>query len=231
MQNSIFKGVFDTTTTTTIALNEFLLCLSVALALGLVLALGYTYKSRYTKSFVVTLAIIPAVVCVVIMLVNGNVGTGVAVAGAFSLVRFRSVPGTAKEIGAIFLAMGAGLATGMGYLAFAALFTLILIAVTLLYQSLGLGAKGSAALEKTMRITIPEDLDYSGVFDDLFEAYTTYCEVVNVKTTNMGSLFNLTYNLTLKEASKEKEFIDQLRCRNGNLEISISRQEMNTCEL
>ncbi|MDY4783602.1 DUF4956 domain-containing protein [Pygmaiobacter massiliensis] len=231
MQNSIFKGVFDTTTTTTIALNDFLLCLGVALALGLVLALGYTYKSRYTKSFVVTLAIIPAVVCVVIMLVNGNVGTGVAVAGAFSLVRFRSVPGTAKEIGAIFLAMGAGLATGMGYLAFAALFTLILIAVTLLYQSLGLGAKGSTALEKIMRITIPEDLDYSGVFDDLFEAYTTYCEVVNVKTTNMGSLFNLTYNLTLKEASKEKEFIDQLRCRNGNLEISISRQEMNTCEL
>lgn len=231
MQNSIFKGVFDTTTTTTIALNDFLLCLGVALALGLVLALGYTYKSRYTKSFVVTLAIIPAVVCVVIMLVNGNVGTGVAVAGAFSLVRFRSVPGTAKEIGAIFLAMGAGLATGMGYLAFAAMFTLILIAVTLLYQSLGLGAKGSTALEKTMRITIPEDLDYSGVFDDLFEDYTTHCEVVNVKTTNMGSLFNLTYNLTLKEASKEKEFIDQLRCRNGNLEISISRQEMNTCEL
>lgn len=231
MQNSIFKGVFDTITTTTIALNDFLLCLGVALALGLVLALGYTYKSRYTKSFVVTLAIIPAVVCVVIMLVNGNVGTGVAVAGAFSLVRFRSVPGTAKEIGAIFLAMGAGLATGMGYLAFAALFTLILIAVTLLYQSLGLDAKGSTALEKTMRITIPEDLDYSGVFDDLFEDYTTHCEVVNVKTTNMGSLFNLTYNLTLKEASKEKEFIDQLRCRNGNLEISISRQEMNICEL
>lgn len=231
MQNSIFQGVFDTSVASVISLPDFLLCLGVALALGLVLALGYAYKNRCTKSFVVTLATIPAVVCVVIMLVNGNVGTGVAVAGAFSLVRFRSVPGTVKEIGAIFLAMGAGLATGMGYLAFGALFTLILVGVTLLYEALGLGSKNSDAQEKTLRITIPEDLDYSGVFDDLFAAYTTRHEIVNVKTTNMGSLFHLTYHLTLKDAAKEKELIDQLRCRNGNLEISIARQEMNNCEL
>ncbi len=174
---------------------------------------------------------LPAVVCVVIMMVNGNIGAGVAVAGAFSLVRFRSVPGTAKEIGTIFLAMGAGLIAGMGYLAYAALFSLILGLVGILCHKFSFGEKRGACKDKTLRITIPEDLDYTHVFDDLLNQYTTAFEVVSVKTTNLGSLFKLTYNVTLKNVAEEKELIDALRCRNGNLEISMSRQEVNTYEL
>lgn len=225
MLETLFKGIFDKDATSVIAIEDFVICLVFALIIGLLLAAAYMYKTRYTKSFVVTLALIPAVVCVVIMMVNGNVGAGVAVAGAFSLVRFRSVPGTAKEIGAIFLAMGAGLIVGMGYIAFAVLFALIVSVVSLVYGRLDFGAKRHDALYKTLHITIPEDLDYTDVFDDLFNKYTSECELVQVKTTNMGSLFRLTYHLTLRDASREKEMLDLLRCRNGNLEISISRQE------
>lgn len=231
MLDTFFNGLFETSTTATIAVSDFLLCIVVSLFIGLFLALTYIYKSRYTKSFVVTLAILPAVVCVVIMMVNGNVGAGVAVAGAFSLVRFRSVPGTAREIGTIFLAMGAGLIAGMGYLGFAVLFALVLGLCMLLYTHLGFGNGKKACPDKTLRITIPEDLNYSEVFTDLMEQYTKHYELVKVKTTNLGSLFKLTYNITLKDVTKEKEFIDSLRCRNGNLEICIMRQEINSFEL
>ncbi len=226
MEN-LFKGIFDTATTTTINPGQFLLCIFVALCIGLFLAMIYTFRSRYTRSFVITLAILPAVVCVVIMMVNGNVGAGVAVAGAFSLVRFRSVPGTAKEIGTIFLAMGAGLICGMGYLGYAVLFALVLGIIMLVYNLVGLGASKKPCVDKTLRITIPEDLNYSEVFTDLMDQYTTHYDLVQVKTTNLGSLFKLVYNITLKDASKEKEFIDALRCRNGNLEICMARQETN----
>jgi len=189
------------------------------------------YRSRYTKSFVVTLAMLPAVVCVVIMMVNGNIGAGVAVAGAFSLVRFRSVPGTAKEISMIFLAMGSGLICGMGYLGFAILFTVIMCIISILYNHLDFGSKKNAAIYKTLNVTIPEDLDYTNVFEEVLSEYTNSCELIRVKTTNMGSLFRLTYNITLKDALKEKEMIDKLRCRNGNLEISISKQDTTVTEL
>lgn len=189
------------------------------------------YRIRYTKSFVATLAVLPAVVCVVIMMVNGNVGAGVAVAGAFSLVRFRSVPGSAKEIGAIFLAMGTGLVVGMGYLGYGILVALLLGSVNMIYNCVGFGAGKKAELYKTLHITIPEDLDYTGVFEEILQTYTSQCEVVRVKTTNMGSLFKLTYNLTLKNKEQEKEFIDELRCRNGNLEITMSKQETAIGEL
>ena len=175
--------------------------------------------------------LLPAVVCVVIMMVNGNVGAGVAVAGAFSLVRFRSVPGTAREITMLFLAMGAGLIAGMGYLAFALLFTLVLCTATLLYALVEPALNRNAENHKTLSITIPEDLDYSSVFDDIFTEYTSACELVRVKTTNMGSLYRLTYQLTLRDRSREKEMLDKLRCRNGNLEISVSRQETTAVEL
>lgn len=190
----------------------------------------YMYRTRYTKSFVATLALLPAVVCVVIMMVNGNVGTGVAVAGAFSLVRFRSVPGTAKEIGVLFLAMGAGLIAGMGYLGFAFLFALILSAASMVYSRLDFGLK-KAERYKTLHITIPEDLNYTDVFDEIFQKYAAVWELIQVKTTNMGSMFRLTYHLTMRQADQEKEMIDQLRCRNGNLEISVSRQESGASEL
>ena len=231
MLENLFKGLFDTDLTVVISSGDFLKCLGTALVLGLVLTLCYMLRSRYTKSFAVTLALLPAVVCVVIMMVNGNVGAGVAVAGAFSLVRFRSVPGTAKEICALFLAMGIGLIAGMGYLGFAVLFTLVMGLAFVIYNSLNLGADKNAALYKTLNVTIPEDLDYSGIFDDIFAEYTDGYTLIRVKTTNMGSMFRLTYQITLKTVAKEKEMIDKIRCRNGNLEISLSNQEMGTVEL
>lgn len=231
MLENLFKGLFDTDLTTVISVTDFLLCLGCSLVLGLVMAFAYMYRTRYTKSFVVTLALLPAVVCIVIMMVNGNVGTGVAVAGAFSLVRFRSVPGTAKEICTLFLAMGAGLIAGMGYLGFATLFTVIMSIIFVLYNRLDFGAKRNADAYKTFSITIPEDLDYSGVFDDIFAEYTVSHDLARVKSTNMGSMFKLTYNAVLRDASREKEMIDKIRCRNGNLEITVSKQETTVTEL
>ena len=231
MPETIFRGLFDTDLTAVISVTDFLLCLGCSLVLGLILAFAYMYRSRYTKSFVVTLALLPGVVCVVIMLVNGNVGTGVAVAGTFSLVRFRSVPGTAKEICMLFLAMGTGLIAGMGYLGFAAVFTLVMCGMFVLYNRLDFGAKKNAASFKSFTITIPEDLDYSGVFDDIFAEFTRRHELVRVKTTNMGSMFKLTYNAELTDTAQEKTMIDRLRCRNGNLEIVVSQQETVGTEL
>ena len=229
--DTIFKGIFDNGLTQTILVEDFLLCLGVALALGLIMAVAYIWKSEYSRSFLVTIALLPAVVCVVIMMVNGNIGAGVAVAGAFSLVRFRSAPGSAKEIVTIFLAMGAGLIAGMGYLGFAALFTVIMCAAFFLYNTLSsIGAKSEAA-QKTLKITIPEDLDYSGAFDDIFAEYAKKVELVQVKTTNMGSMFRLTYNVTLRDISQEKVMIDRIRERNGNLEIMVSKQESRITEL
>lgn len=231
MQSNIFSGIFDSSAASVISVSAFALCIFTALIIGLFLSFVYSFKSRVTKSFMVTLAMLPAIVCVVIMMVNGNVGAGVAVAGAFSLVRFRSVAGTAKEIGTIFLAMGAGLICGMGYLAYAVLFVAILGAVMLVLTAVGFGETRVLAKDKTLRITIPEDLNYNHVFDDLFEKYTEKYDIISVKTSNMGSLYKLQYNLTLKNIDDEKEFMDELRCRNGNLEISMSKQEVRVDEL
>ncbi len=231
MFDTMFRGLFDTDMSSVISVTDFLLCVGGSLVIGMILAIAHMYHSRYTKSFLVTLALLPAVVCVVIMMVNGNVGAGVAVAGAFSLVRFRSVPGTAKEITMLFFAMGAGLIAGMGYLGFALLFTVIMCVFSVLYNMMDFGTKKNAVLYKTLNITIPEDLDYSEVFEDILKEYTSACELVRVKTTNMGSMFRLTYDITLRDAAKEKEMIDKLRCRNGNLEISVSKQETMVTEL
>ena len=231
MLDKFFNGIFDWDFATVISVTDFLSCLGVALLLGIVLAVAYAFKARFTKSFVMTLALLPAVVCVVIMMVNGNIGAGVAVAGAFSLVRFRSAPGSAREIVAIFLAMGAGLICGMGYLGYAALFTVIMSLLLAAYNFFDFGMSRRMTVHKSIRITIPEDLDYTNVFEDLFEEYTKRCELVKVKTTNMGSMFRLTYNITLRDAKLEKEFIDKLRERNGNLEIMISREETSQGEL
>ena len=231
MFENLFKGLFDTDLTAVISVTDFLLCLGASLAIGILMAFAYMYRTRYTKSFVVTLALLPAVVCVVIMMVNGNVGTGVAVAGAFSLVRFRSVPGTAKEICTLFLAMGAGLIAGMGYLGFAVLFTAVMCIMFVLYNRLDFGTKKNSQIFKTFTITIPEDLDYSGIFDDIFSEFTTSHDLVRVKSTNMGSMFKLTYNVMLRDVTREKEMIDKIRCRNGNLEIAVSKQETIGTEL
>ncbi len=229
LSNNLFRGVINSEATAVINLSDFLLCVGAALIIGMFIAIVYTYKTRYTKSFVVTLAILPSVVCMIIIMVNGSLGVGVAVAGAFSLVRFRSIPGTAKEIGAIFIAMGIGLATGMGYIGYAALFSIIVNLVILIYTASNMGEGKST--QRIIKITIPEDLDYTEAFEDLFEDYTKQCDLLTVKTTNMGSLFKLTYDLTLTDISMEKDFIDDLRCRNGNLEILMSRQASVAGEL
>ena len=185
---------------------------------------------KHNGGFVTTIALLPAVVQIVIMLVNGNLGAGVAVAGAFSLVRFRSIPGTAREICMIFIAVAAGLATGMGYLAFAAVFVLVMALLAVLYAKLGFGEKAARG-KKSLTVVIPESLNYTEVFGDLFEQYTDEAELVSVKTTNMGSLFKLSYEIKLKDVSKEKEFLDALRTRNGNLEIMCARLAENQINL
>ena len=228
----IFSSIFSSgTTTTAVSPITVLISIGTALAIGIFLALVYTYRSRYTQSFVITLAMLPTVVSMVILLVNGNVGAGVAVAGTFGLVRFRSVPGTAKEIGAIFLAMTTGLAAGMGYIGYAAAFALIMGIVTLIYNKFGFGLLGGSNLQKSLSITIPENLDYTDVFTETLGKYTKDARLLGVKTTNMGSLFKLNYDVTLKKEGIEKEFINELRCKNGNLEIRLNRPGMGGEEL
>ena len=224
----MFKGLFDSASAYTISVENFLLCVGVALGIGLFLILCYSFRNRCSKSFGATIAILPTIVCVVIMMVNGNIGAGVAVAGAFGLVRFRSLPGTAREIAMLFLAMCAGLICGMGYLGYAILFSLIMGVVCVLYSAVSLGSSKGG---RTLTITIPEDLDYTEVFTDLLAEYASSWELEQVRTTNMGSLFRLTYYITLKDISKEKELIDKLRCRNGNLEIMISKPGFGIAEL
>ncbi len=224
MLENIFRGIFNLPGEKVIGIGDFLLCLLAALVAGVVLALAYTYKTKYTKSFLMTICILPAVVCVVIMMVNGNIGTGVAVAGAFSLVRFRSAPGSAKEICTIFIAMGAGLISGMGYLAYAVLFSVILSAMMVVFKSIKIGSVKENT--KSLLITIPEDLNYDTAFEDILKKYAKSYELVNVKTSNLGSLFKLKYLIDLKGGVFEKELIDELRTRNGNLEIRLSTEEL-----
>lgn len=215
--------LFQSVLTTPITATGFFACTLASLILGAFIAGMSMIRSRYSKSFLITLATLPAIVQVVIMLVNGNVGTGVAVMGAFSLVRFRSVPGSAKEITNLFLAMAVGLATGMGYIGIAAVLTMLLCGLQVLYTLLRVGEPRKT--EKLLKITIPENLDYTGVFDDLFAAYTTGAQLLRVKTTNLGSLFQLHYRITLRDPAKEKAFLDELRCRNGNLDILLGRMD------
>ncbi len=231
MQN-LFHGIFDSELTTVIEPGQFLLCIFLSLLGGVLLSVLYGLAARLshersTRGFLVTLCTLPAIVCVVIMMVNGNIGVGVAVAGAFGWIRFRSAPGTAKEIGALFLAMGAGLIAGMGYLAYALLFVLVM-GLFLLVLAL-IPAKGET--EKQLLIVIPENLSYTGLFEDLFEKYTLSHRLTAVRTSGLGTLFKLTYAVRMKDEALEKEFIDALRCRNGNLEISICEKETFTNEL
>lgn len=225
MGNHFFAGLFDAATTAVIAPEKFLLCLGVSLAMGWVLMKMMMWRARSSASFAVTLATIPAAVCVVIMLVNGNVGTGVAVAGAFSLVRFRSAAGSGREICAIFIAMTVGLIAGMGYLAYAGLFGVTMGLTLMGYTALG-GKPYSR--QRRLYITIPESLDYAGVFDPVLKRYTRQYDLRQVKTTNLGSLFKLTYDITLAADANEKALLDELRCHNGNLELSLSYQDDET---
>ena len=214
--------MLDSIIGTELTLSAFLICTAVSLVLGIGLALVSRFRARSSQSFAVTLAVLPMAVQVVILLVNGNIGAGVAVAGAFSLVRFRSAPGTAREITALFLAMAIGLACGMGYVGLAVLTFVIASAVLMALTALNFGA--APAQERVLKITIPEDLDYDGLFDDLLDQYTTAHSLVKVKTSNMGTLYELEYRVTLRSDSVPKAFLDALRCRNGNLNIVCGRE-------
>lgn len=227
---SLFNGIFDTASSTVIAPGYFMLCLGVSFLIGLWLAGVYAYRSRHTQSFMLTLALLPAIVCVVIMMVNGNIGAAVGVAGAFSLVRFRSVAGSAKDIAMIFLAMAAGLIVGMGYLAYAVLFALLVGAALFVLVQTDFGSNRKSVC-RNLRVTIPEDLDYTDLFRDVFADYCRNARLVTVKTSNMGSLFKLTYDLELIDPTREKEMLDAIRVRNGNLEITISQQEVTNEQL
>lgn len=214
-----------------ITLRSFLICIGAALVLGVIMALVHCIRTAHSRGFAVTLALLPATVAAVIMMVNGNLGAGVAVAGAFSLVRFRSSPGTAKEIGGLFLSMAVGLACGMGYPGFGAIFAGIMCVASVVLSLVNFGGMSRASARRVLKITVPEDLDYPTIFDDLFEKYATAVTLISVRTTNMGSLNRLTYELTLRQVGLEKEFIDALRCRNGNLEISMSLQATDNREI
>ena len=217
MLETIFSPIY--TSTSDITTTVYVICSLASLVLGAVIAWAAGYKSRQSKSFMLALLLIPVIVQMVIMLVNDNVGAGVAVMGAFSLVRFRSAPGSAKEIVSIFLAMATGLATAKGYLALAAVFVIVVCLIMVLSNFVTVKEKDD--LMRELRITIPEDLNYAHEFDDLFEKYTKQSKLMNVKTTNMGSLYKLSYQVELNSEDIVQAFIDDLRCRNGNLEISM----------
>ncbi len=204
-----------------LALNSALLCTGASLVLGLLIAILYMAQGSYSKNFTVSLVILPVLIQVVIMMVNGNLGTSVAVLGAFSLVRFRSVPGSSREICSIFFAMAIGLATGMGQITFAAMTTVIVGGLFLLLFKIPFGEGNKH--QKEIKVTIPENLDYNDIFEDLFKKYTSKVSLERVKTTNLGSMYELSYLIQLKDSSKEKELIDAMRCRNGNLTIICGR--------
>ena len=212
-----------------LSIGEAGMCLMTALILGFLIGLTYMSCGTYTKNFTVTLVTLPVLIQIVILMVNGNLGTGVAVLGAFSLIRFRSVPGTAREISNIFFAMAVGLAAGTGYLTFAVFAVVVLCGIQLeLYRSPFAQEHGA---ERSLRITIPENLDYEGIFDDVFKTHTNTVRLERVRTTNLGSMFELQYQIRMKKKAREKEMIDEIRCRNGNLTIVCQRAGIGREEL
>lgn len=222
----LFSSVLGTTESamTTVTSAGFLWCTIASIVLGLVCALIYMYKHNYSKNFVVTLALLPVIVQMVITLVNGNLGAGVAVMGVFNLVRFRSIPGSAKDIGSVFLAMAIGLATGMGYIGVAAILTVVVGIFNIIYVTTPFGTP--RAPKKQLKITVPEDLEFEGVFDEVLGNYTATYELQNVSTSNMGSLYQLEYSVSMKDDGLEKRMIDELRCLNGNLKIMLGSPQV-----
>lgn len=216
----MLNSILNNGTAASVSIQECLVCMAASLILGVALAWIYAYRNRVSKNFLITLVSLPAVVQMVIMMVNGNLGTGVAVMGAFSLVRFRSAPGNAREISSIFAAMAVGLAAGMGYIGAAVMMTAVVGIVTMAVLQM---PDGDATAKRELKVTIPENLDYSGIFDDLFQRYTDGAELLRVRTVNMGSLYELQYHIAMKDVRAEKEFLDQIRCRNGNLGLVCGR--------
>ena len=222
MEN-LFESVFKQSDgTTSVTVGMFFLVVGISLLMGVIISMFAYFKGRSTKSFYMANALLPSAVAMVIMLVNGNIGIGVAIAGAFGLVRFRSAQGSAREIAIIFISMAIGLAMGVGYVAYGVIFGIISGLALIGFSYIKVWDKKNNE-EKMLKITIPENIDYQTVFDDIFEKYTKNYTLIKAKSTNMGSLFILTYEISLKDKNSEKKFVDELRCRNGNLEIQLSR--------
>ncbi len=224
MFTSIIESVSGSLT-----LQNAIICTLVSLCLGGIIAFIYMANGSFSKNFILTLILLPALIQAVIMIVNGNLGTSVAVLGAFSLVRFRSVPGSSKEISSIFFAMVVGLATGMGYITYAILITVIIGIVFFILSKANIGE--SKNQKKELKVTIPENLDYTDIFEDIFKKYTKASKLNKVKTTNLGSMYELSYEIQLEDPKKEKEMIDEIRCRNGNLTIICGRVQSLNMEL
>ena len=222
---NLFGSIF----TGSLTLGQFLLAIIASMIMGLILSIVFMYRNTYTKSFISALVLIPAVETVVIMLVNDNLGVGMSVAGSFALIRFRSVKGNARELVAVFIAMTIGIICGTGFVALAGVFTLLLCAVMLAMTLTGFGKLNED--QRYLKITIPESLDYDKVFEDILDRYTSSHELETIKTLTLGSLFRVEYSLTMKDDSKVKEMIDEIRTRNGNLEILCGRPATNREEL
>jgi hypothetical protein len=221
----VLESILNETASNVTAM-QMVICTVVSLILGMGIAGIHRYRNKSSQSFLMTLTILPMIVQMIIMMVNGNLGTGVAVMGAFGLVRFRSMPGDAREINSIFLAMAVGLANGMGYIGIAVLLVLVAGIMTVVF--LEIPDKNDGLLRKELKVTIPEDLDYTGIFDDIFTKYTKKAELVRVKTVNMGSLYELCYQVELKGQEIEKAMLDEIRCRNGNLTVVCGRRDTQT---
>ncbi|MBR3180646.1 DUF4956 domain-containing protein [Candidatus Saccharibacteria bacterium] len=215
----MFSSIFDTTAATLDA-KSILICSAVSILLGLVIAFTHLRTSKTSKNFLITLTILPLLVEVVMIMVNGSLGTSIAILGAFSLIRFRSIAGNSKEISSVFFAMAVGLALGMGHIVFAAAITAITVVVILILSKTNIFNLSSQP--QTLQITVPEDLDYTGAFDKIFKKYTSHAELVSSRTTNMGSLYQLTYDINLKKTANEKQFLDEIRVKNSNLKVLLS---------
>ena len=216
--------MFNSILTESLSLVSFALCVGIALLMGLIISFVHMKTSTYSKNFAITLAVIPALITTVIMMVNGNLGTSIAILGSFSLIRFRSLPGNSKEIMNVFFAMAVGLACGTGYVGFALLITVVISLFTVLLSMSNFGEDKSGV--KVLKVVVPEDMDYTNIFDDLFKLYTKESILFASRTINMGSMYELTYNIKLKDIKEEKAFLDEIRQRNGNLKVSLSHPLM-----
>lgn len=225
----MLESILSQGTTSSVSLLDCMICIGVSIILGGIISFTHKMTTKTTPNFLLTLAILPTLVQVVILLINGNLGTSLAVAGAFSLIRFRSMPGNSKEIISVFWAMAIGLALGMGYVIYSIIITIIVAALVVILSKIMCKEQGLS--ERRLKIVIPENLDYEEVFDDIFEKYTNKVELKKVKTTNMGSMYELVYLVSMKKDQKEKSFMDEIRCRNGNMIVMLEKVEISEVEL
>lgn len=224
----MLESIFTSATAETLTLGTAILIIVSALALGLVISLVYMVthkKESYTSGFIVALIMLPAIIAMIIYLVGNNVARAFSLAGAFSLIRFRSAPGNSRDIAYVFFTLGVGLACGMGYIAYAALFAAMMCLVMVVLTRLRFGSRSSQSM--LLKIVIPEHMDFDGVFDGVLDEYTTACRLIKVKTTEFGSLFEITYDVTMKNAAPAKQLIDRLRCLNGNMNVVLMANQLN----